>query len=116
MKGRFLGGEGSGAEHDQLFETAYEHQVGKTCTICDSSQVVSRPPRSSSSPFIHFGTIRSANRVVKNAAQWEKSGDLDNMCVEMEAAGLMDSFPCLVIRGICDTRSGNRMLQRRQPR
>ena|SRR5256885_15501310 len=24
------------------------------------------------------------------------------MCVEMEAAGLMDSFPCLVIRGICD--------------
>ncbi|KAI5461548.1 hypothetical protein BGZ63DRAFT_386070 [Mariannaea sp. PMI_226] len=24
------------------------------------------------------------------------------MCVEMEAAGLMDHFPCLVIRGICD--------------
>jgi len=42
--------------------------------------------------------------VVKNAAQREKlkSGDLDIMCVEMEAAGLMDSFPCLVIRGICD--------------
>lgn len=29
--------------------------------------------------------------------------DLDDiMCVEMEAAGLMDHFPCLVIRGICD--------------
>ncbi|KAL4963849.1 uncharacterized protein BDV14DRAFT_175632 [Aspergillus stella-maris] len=24
------------------------------------------------------------------------------ICFEMEAAGLMDSFPCLVIRGICD--------------
>ena len=24
------------------------------------------------------------------------------LCFEMEAAGLMDSFPCLVIRGICD--------------
>ena len=24
------------------------------------------------------------------------------LCVEMEAAGLMDDFPCLVIRGICD--------------
>ena len=24
------------------------------------------------------------------------------LCVEMEAAGLMDEFPCLVIRGICD--------------
>jgi hypothetical protein len=24
------------------------------------------------------------------------------LCFEMEAAGLMNSFPCLVIRGICD--------------
>jgi hypothetical protein len=24
------------------------------------------------------------------------------LCFEMEAAGLMDVFPCLVIRGICD--------------
>jgi nucleoside phosphorylase len=28
--------------------------------------------------------------------------ELDVLCFEMEAAGLMDSFPCLVIRGICD--------------
>ena len=24
------------------------------------------------------------------------------LCFEMEAAGLMNSFPCLVVRGICD--------------
>jgi nucleoside phosphorylase len=24
------------------------------------------------------------------------------LCFEMEAAGLMNAFPCLVIRGICD--------------
>jgi nucleoside phosphorylase len=80
------------------------HQGGKTCSSCDSSQVVRRPPRLSSSPFIYYGMIGSTNRVVKNAAQWEKfkSGDLDITCVEMEAAGLMDSFPCLVIRGVCD--------------
>jgi nucleoside phosphorylase len=24
------------------------------------------------------------------------------LCFEMEAAGLMNQFPCLVIRGICD--------------
>jgi len=24
------------------------------------------------------------------------------LCVEMEAAGLMNDFPCLVFRGICD--------------
>src|ERR1700709_746877 len=29
----------------------------------------------------------------------ERSGIL---CFEMEAAGLMDHFPCLVVRGICD--------------
>jgi len=28
--------------------------------------------------------------------------DLGLLCVEMEAAGLMDNFSCLVIRGICD--------------
>ena len=28
--------------------------------------------------------------------------DLDILCFEMEAAGLMDNLPCLVIRGICD--------------
>ena len=28
--------------------------------------------------------------------------DLGVICFEMEAAGLMNSFPCLVIRGICD--------------
>lgn len=24
------------------------------------------------------------------------------LCIDMEAAGLMNSFPCMVIRGICD--------------
>jgi nucleoside phosphorylase len=28
--------------------------------------------------------------------------ELNILCFEMEAAGLMDNFPCLVIRGICD--------------
>ena len=93
-----------GAEYDRLFETAYDHQGGKTCAGCDSSQVISRPRRSTSNPVIHYGTIGSANRVIKNATEREKlkSNDLDIICVEMEAAGLMDNFPCLVIRGICD--------------
>lgn len=28
--------------------------------------------------------------------------ELGAYCVEMQAAGLMNDFPCLVIRGICD--------------
>jgi nucleoside phosphorylase len=30
------------------------------------------------------------------------AADKDVLCFEMEAAGLMNHFPCLVIRGICD--------------
>jgi nucleoside phosphorylase len=32
----------------------------------------------------------------------EQAYERDVLCFEMEAAGLMDYFPCLVIRGICD--------------
>ncbi|CAG7990614.1 unnamed protein product [Penicillium salamii] len=54
---------------------------------------------------IHHGLIASGNKVVKDA---HSRDSLDNafgghlLCVEMEAAGLMNDFPCIVIRGICD--------------
>lgn len=54
---------------------------------------------------IHYGLIASGNQVIKAAAFRDKlNEDLghDVLCIEMEAAGLMDNFPCIVIRGICD--------------
>ena len=40
--------------------------------------------------------------MVKDAATRERlKQDYNLICVEMEAAGLMDIFPCLVIRSIC---------------
>ncbi|KAI5456455.1 nucleoside phosphorylase [Mariannaea sp. PMI_226] len=55
-------------------------------------------------PHIHYGLIASGNQVIKDA----KFRDCLNeryggklLCVEMEAAGLME-FPSIVIRGICD--------------
>ena len=53
---------------------------------------------------IHYGTIASGNQVMKDAAERDRvSGELGGvLCFEMEAAGLMNSFPCLVIRGISD--------------
>lgn len=30
------------------------------------------------------------------------AAEKDVLCFEMESAGLMNQFPCLVIRGICD--------------
>jgi nucleoside phosphorylase len=53
---------------------------------------------------VHYGTIASGNQVMRSAAERDKvSAELGGvLCFEMEAAGLMNSFPCLVIRGICD--------------
>lgn len=53
---------------------------------------------------VHYGTIASGNQVIKTAVERDRlSAELGGVfCFEMEAAGLMNSFPCLVIRGICD--------------
>jgi nucleoside phosphorylase len=92
-----------GTEHDVLFEVTHDHQSGIRCRGCDRSKVVDRASRENTSPRIHYGTIGSSNLVIKDAATREKlREDLGIICVEMEAAGLMDEFPCLVIRGICD--------------
>ncbi|XHG03071.1 hypothetical protein AWENTII_006392 [Aspergillus wentii] len=52
---------------------------------------------------IHYGLIASGNKVIKDSKVRDvlsrKHGIL---CFEMEAAGLMNDFPCLVVRGICD--------------
>ena len=92
-----------GTEYDRLFEAGYPHQGGSTCGKCDLTKVVKRESRRNLDPEIHYGTIGSGNAVIKDGATREQlSNDLDLLCVEMEAAGLMDEFSCLVIRGICD--------------
>ncbi len=92
-----------GIEHDLLFEATYDHISGKTCRLCDRSKVVERAPRNDLSPRIHYGTIGSSNMVIKDGITRERlREDLGILCVDMEAAGLMDDFRCLVIRGICD--------------
>ena len=70
--------------------------------FCDMAKVVKRKPRDMR---IHYGLIASGNQVIKDATFRDKlNKDLGGnvLCVEMEAAGLMDHFPCVVIRGICD--------------
>jgi nucleoside phosphorylase len=89
---------------DVLFEAAYNHEKGPTCESCNAGEQVVRQPRPSEEPVIHYGTIASGNKVIKNAAERDTvSKEFGGvLCFEMEAAGLMNSFPCLVIRGICD--------------
>jgi nucleoside phosphorylase len=89
-----------GAESDRLFQ---HPDTSPTCESCDLSQLVDRVPRESDIPHVHYGLIASGNQVIKDALTRSKYGkDLGVLCFEMEAAGLMNHFKCLVIRGICD--------------
>ncbi|KAH7242738.1 nucleoside phosphorylase domain-containing protein [Fusarium tricinctum] len=93
-----------GRDKDLLFNSSYDHEEGyQTCEMCDKAYLEERPQRGSIRPQVHYGTIASANRVMRNGAARERLRlDKNALCVEMEAAGLMNNFACLVIRGICD--------------
>jgi hypothetical protein len=111
--------------YDQLFHHDYEHSdsVDATagsgqemetydedsdanplpCPNCEKTRLVRRKPRKISDPVIHYGTIASADQVMRHGATRERiRKEYSVLCFEMEAAGLMNDFPCLVIRGICD--------------
>ncbi|KAH7153733.1 hypothetical protein DER46DRAFT_611858 [Fusarium sp. MPI-SDFR-AT-0072] len=94
-----------GAENDRLFLSQHDHVGGSNCDKCDSAWEVKRDRRESTEPEIHYGVIASGNILIKDAATRDRLLEDTGhkcLCVEMEAAGLMDRFPCLVIRGICD--------------
>ncbi|KAL4862283.1 hypothetical protein BDV12DRAFT_207322 [Aspergillus spectabilis] len=88
MKGRFSPPE---QYTDFLFYSSYHH-IGKEpdCKKCDKEQLVKRQPRDIRTPYIHYET---RDRLA------QQHGIL---CFEMEAAGLMNELPTLMIRGICD--------------
>jgi len=90
---------------DILFEPTYDHLKGQpTCEQCSRKQSVEREPREGEGVAVHYGTIASGDQVMKDGVTRDRiSKELGGvLCFEMEAAGLMNSFPCLVIRGICD--------------
>ncbi|PGH10399.1 hypothetical protein GX51_00157 [Blastomyces parvus] len=89
---------------DQLFQSAYDHIGDRPdCATCDQGQLVGRPERVAQEPHIHYGLVASGNQVMKDARARDLiAQELGILCFEMEAAGLMDEIPSLVIRGICD--------------
>jgi nucleoside phosphorylase len=53
--------------------------------------------------MVHYGLIASGNQLMKDALYRDGLAEKWKvLCFEMEAAGLMNDFPCLVVRGICD--------------
>ncbi|KAG8623691.1 hypothetical protein KVT40_008667 [Elsinoe batatas] len=82
-------------------------RVGQSTS--DVDQPVQRPPRlkKPDMPRVWRGTIGSGDRVIKNVgSRLRLARKHDLICIEMEAAGLMNWIPSIVIKGIsdyCDT-------------
>ncbi|CAD0095301.1 unnamed protein product [Aureobasidium mustum] len=94
-------------ERDILFNATCPHIGDFDCANCDTNQIIHRRERDTRSTTIeiHYGTIASGNQVIKDAQTRDRivrelGGQI--LCFEMEAAGLMNDFPCLVVRGISD--------------
>jgi nucleoside phosphorylase len=92
------------AGSDVLFDASSHHVGGATCELCSKDRVIERQPRKSQEIVVHYGTIASGNQVMRDGTTRDRvSLEFGNvLCFEMEAAGLMNDFPCLAIRGICD--------------
>nr|XP_036584595.1 uncharacterized protein CTRU02_05670 [Colletotrichum truncatum]KAF6794113.1 hypothetical protein CTRU02_05670 [Colletotrichum truncatum] len=93
-----------GPENDTLYHASSTHAIGATCAKCRPEDVVNRKPRATTKPVLFFGNIASGNQVMKDGLTRDRhSRELGGvLCFEMEAAGLMNNFPCIIIRGICD--------------
>ncbi|KAK2811432.1 hypothetical protein FQN50_002055 [Emmonsiellopsis sp. PD_5] len=94
---------------DLLFDRDCPHiggsRSGSVCGNCNKTALIERTERKSSDPAIHLGTIASGDIVIGDSVERDHiDSQYDNLilCFEMEAAGLMNNFPCLVIRGISD--------------
>ncbi|CAD0010045.1 unnamed protein product [Aureobasidium pullulans] len=94
-------------ETDRLYEANNAHPINdqNDCGEQCGSGVVQRCKAEDreDNPTIHYGTIASANQLMKDATTRDAlAKEQGILCFEMEAAGLMNHFPCLVVRGICD--------------
>jgi hypothetical protein len=95
---------------DRLYRASITHPPNDNVSCAESCgddplNLLLRPQRSKDedNPAIHYGLIASANQLMKDAMIRDKlAAEQDVLCFEMEAAGLMNHFPCLVVRGICD--------------
>ncbi|KAB8229928.1 uncharacterized protein BDW43DRAFT_287342 [Aspergillus alliaceus] len=116
---------------DQLYQPAYRHQHHKTgdCEICEGGSICSAAQKASCKqlgcdptrlvarkrlpvaknatrappPEIHFGRIATGDTVMKSGEDRDIIAKEEGVIAfEMESAGIWETFPCLVIKGVCD--------------
>lgn len=101
-----------GADADRLFLDTYAHQGSEyvDCdACCDSEHIIPRSARGNTAmrltdePYVHFGNIASSNQLQISATERNRvQREHEAICFEMEAAGVINEYPCIVVRGICD--------------
>ncbi|KAK6330905.1 hypothetical protein TWF718_003103 [Orbilia javanica] len=112
-----------GQNKDILFKPDALHACDSTgaakesCEDCTDEKVQKRDPklRPNEYPRIHYGIVASGNRVMKDGEMRDEiirntaaQVGAEPLCFEMEAAGLVSDFDCMVIRGICDYSDGHK--------
>ena len=96
-----------GIAKDILFEAGYCHNKEinpDDCGKCDEKRIVKRADREDTKMVFHRGLILSGDKVMEDGEERDllREGFPGAICIEMEAAGVMQVTRCLVIRGISD--------------
>ncbi|RVX67490.1 hypothetical protein B0A52_08843 [Exophiala mesophila] len=99
---------GSLPKPENLYQSSHVHPPRETdssgCAFSCGLKpeiTVKRPWRDIRNPHIHHGLVASADRLIKDATFRDNMAEkYDVLCFEMEAAGLVNVLPSLVIRGI----------------
>lgn len=99
-----------GEESDRLYRPDYCHNDSEICDcLCETPReldmIIPRAKRKSYDRIkVHYGSIGSADTVVKDAITRDKLALQHNLlCFEMETAGIIPIFRHIIpIRGICD--------------
>ncbi|KAL2855690.1 purine and uridine phosphorylase [Aspergillus pseudodeflectus] len=119
-----------GKREDKLFPPAYRHKhqhfascetcancttpTASTCDAalestcadlgCDDAQLVQRTRQNKRhAPSVHIGIIASGDSVIKSGIHRDAiSKETGVIGFEMEGAGVWDTIPCVIIKGVCD--------------
>jgi len=104
LEARYLG-----AARDRLLEPTYHHKhQDLPCDNCDPLRLVPRrrleaPLGAVHVPKVQFGLISSGDTVMKTGEDRDRIAKEEQVIAfEMEGAGVWDTFPCVVIKGVCD--------------
>jgi nucleoside phosphorylase len=97
-------------DSDRLYQSQVVHPPNSEASCARScgdapSKLTIRPKRTEDEDnlAVHYGLIASGNQLMKDALLRDAlMAEKGVLCFETEAAGLVNHFPCLVIRGICD--------------